>query len=65
MIIVHVEETGESLFAVEIAVSGHHLKGDEPVDAKGKNLGPAPYDFLTAALGECTASMPARPHRII
>ncbi|MBC3918931.1 OsmC family protein [Undibacterium sp. CY18W] len=51
----HVIETGESNFAVDIAVSGHHIKGDEPLDVEGGNLGPAPYDLLTAALGECTA----------
>ena len=50
-----IAETGESTFAVDIAVSGHRLKGDEPESAGGKNLGPAPYDLLLAALGECTA----------
>ena len=51
----HVAETGESVFAVDIEISGHHIKGDEPVDMGGGNLGPAPYDTLLAALGECTA----------
>lgn len=51
----HVTETGESPYAVAIDVSGHLLHGDEPLDAGGGNLGPAPYDLLTAALGECTA----------
>lgn len=51
----HVIETGESNFAVDITVSGHTLKGDEPLDDNGGNLGPSPYDLLTAALGECTA----------
>ena len=51
----HVEETGESVYAVNINVSGHTLKGDEPVASGGGNLGPAPYDMLLAALGECTA----------
>jgi putative redox protein len=50
-----VSETGQSPFAVSIAVSGHTLVGDEPEDAGGRNLGPAPYDLLTAALAECTA----------
>ena len=50
-----VKETGESTFAVEIKVSNHSIKGDEPLLAGGKDLGPAPYDLLTAALGECTA----------
>lgn len=51
----HIVETGESDFAVSIDVSGHNIKGDEPQDAGGRDLGPAPYDLLTAALGECTA----------
>ena len=55
IIAAHISETGESDFAVSIDVSGHTIKGDEPKDAGGKDLGPAPYDLLTAALGECTA----------
>ena len=50
----HVSETGESKYAVAIEVSGHKIKGDEPVSSGGSNLGPAPYDTLLAALGECT-----------
>lgn len=48
-------ENGQSAFAVDITVSDHRFKGDEPADAGGKNLGPAPYDLLSAALAECTA----------
>ncbi len=48
-------ENGQSEFAVTIDVSGFQLVGDEPVDMGGGNIGPAPYDLLTAALGECTA----------
>lgn len=55
MITAHVDETGESAYAVSISVSGHVLKGDEPVAFGGGNIGPAPYDMLLAALGECTA----------
>ena len=55
LITAHVEETGDSAYAVNITVSGHTLKGDEPVSFGGGNLGPAPYDMLLAALGECTA----------
>lgn len=50
-----VVETGESAFAVSIKVSGHSLVGDEPLAKGGNDLGPAPYDLLLAALGECTA----------
>ncbi|MDD3370413.1 MAG: OsmC family protein [Alphaproteobacteria bacterium] len=47
-------ENGESPYGVTISVSGHLIKGDEPVSAGGGNTGPAPYDLLAAALGECT-----------
>ena len=51
----HVLENGESIFAVTINTSGHIIKGDEPVSEGGNNTGPAPYDTLLAALGECTS----------
>jgi len=50
-----VQETHKSDYSVAIEVSGHSLSGDEPVAAGGLDLAPSPYDYLTAALGECTA----------
>lgn len=55
IITAHIIETGESNYAVSIEVSGHRIRGDEPKEAGGNDLGPAPYDLLIAALGECTA----------
>jgi putative redox protein len=51
----NISDAQGSALAVAIEVSGHHIFGDEPVANGGKNLGPSPYDLLTAALGECTA----------
>lgn len=50
-----VRETGDSPYAVKIDVSGHTLIGDEPIAFGGGDLGPAPFDMLLAALGECSA----------
>ena len=46
-------ETDASLYSVNIETNGHKLIGDEPESYDSKNLGPAPYDLLLAALGEC------------
>ena len=53
--IASINDAQGSPLAVAIEVSGHHLLGDEPSAQGGANLGPTPYDLLTAALGECTA----------
>ena len=50
-----IAENGASPYAVSITVSGHALSGDEPISFGGGDTGPAPYDLLTASLGECTA----------
>lgn len=46
---------GKDHYRTEINVSGHDLIGDEGPGLGGQNLGPAPYDFLLAGLGACTA----------
>jgi putative redox protein len=38
-----------------ITIGPHHLVSDEPVDQGGDDAGPAPHDFLLAALGACTS----------
>lgn len=55
LVSVSVTETGESPFAVRIVTGGHVVVGDEPASMGGADLGPSPYQLLTAALGECTA----------
>lgn len=36
-------------------IGRHVLRADEPLDAGGDDFGPAPHEFLLAALGTCTA----------
>ncbi len=45
-------ETGS--FLTEIASGEHALIADEPASVGGSNLGPTPYDLLSAALASCT-----------
>jgi putative redox protein len=52
---VHVAERGTGAFTVAIRAGRHTWLGDEPTSVGGDDLGPAPYDMLTAALGACTA----------
>ncbi len=50
-----VRETGNGRFQ-NIAVSGRHrLLADEPRSVGGLDSGPSPYDYLSIALGACTA----------
>jgi len=52
---VNVRETGKGRFQNEVVSGPHHLLADEPVSFGGTNTGPSPYDFLSIALGACTA----------
>jgi len=44
----------ENGFRVSINADGHLLAGDEPASLGGKDSGPTPYDYLSAALASCT-----------
>lgn len=46
---------GKDSYQTTIEVSGHALLGDEPERNGGGDTGPAPYDFVLAGLGACTA----------
>jgi putative redox protein len=46
--------SGDSL-RNDIEAGPHRLIADEPGSAGGTELGPTPYDFLSAALGTCTS----------
>ena len=41
-------------FVTDIRSGPHALKADEPRSVGGSNLGPTPYDLLSAALAACT-----------
>jgi uncharacterized OsmC-like protein/alpha/beta superfamily hydrolase len=50
-----VRETRESKFQNMVMAGRHRLLADEPVAVGGLDSGPNPYDFLSVALGACTA----------
>ncbi|MBY4896051.1 bifunctional alpha/beta hydrolase/OsmC family protein [Cupriavidus sp. AU9028] len=52
---VRVEEAHVGKFQQHVSAGPHRLLADEPLSFGGLNGGPAPYDFLLAALGSCTA----------
>ena len=53
--LVTASETGESPFTVRIQMGDFWLTGDEPVSQGGGELGPSPFQLMSAALAECTA----------
>jgi putative redox protein len=50
-----VSENGNGRYQQTIRVGRHELIADEPVLAGGADAGPAPFDYLLAALGSCTS----------
>lgn len=53
---VDVGTSADGDFAQDILAGEHNLRADEPLSVPGGlNTGPAPYDFLLAGLGACTA----------
>lgn len=53
--VVSVSEAGKGNYIQQVQTATHVLTADEPPDMGGQDQGPAPYDFLLAALGSCTS----------
>ena len=53
--VVRVAEAEASGFRQDVVIGGRHqLVADEPANLGGTDLGPSPYQFLSAGLGACT-----------
>ena len=50
-----VRETSQGKFQNIVMAGRHRLLADEPVAVGGLDSGPSPYDYLSIALGACTA----------
>lgn len=50
-----VRETGQGRYENHVVIGEHVYLADEPEDVGGGDAGPAPYEYLAAALGACTS----------
>ena len=50
-----VEENGQGRYQQSVRAGRHALIADEPLEVGGADAGPAPFDYLLAALGACTS----------
>ncbi|MBI4741480.1 MAG: OsmC family protein [Betaproteobacteria bacterium] len=50
-----VSENGQGRYQQSVRIGHHTLVADEPVAVGGADAGPAPFDYLLAALGACTS----------
>lgn len=46
---------GETGYTTQISAGKHHFIADEPTDFGGNNLGPSPYELVSAGLAACTS----------
>ena len=50
-----VQENGRGRYQQDVLAGQHHLLAGEPASMGGDDAGPAPFDFILAALGSCTS----------
>lgn len=50
-----VAESGEGPYTQHVRMGRHLAQADEPQVVGGQDLGPNPYEYLLAALGNCTS----------
>lgn len=48
-------EAGAAQYVQHVTAGPHKLLADEPKERDGGDAGPAPFDYLLAALGSCTS----------